>query len=108
MLAADPATATTEVVDIDDGPAIIEVGDVDDGPPGVLPADLAAATTKVGDVDGGPLAGVLLAGPTVATSHHRSWRRRWRAPRGCCRQVWQWPPLKLETSMAGPPGGFSR
>jgi hypothetical protein len=34
VLAADPATATIEVVDVDDGSAITEVGDVDDGPPG--------------------------------------------------------------------------
>jgi hypothetical protein len=49
------------------------------GPLGVLPAGPAAATIGVGDVNGGP-------------------------PGGCCRQVRQWPPPELETSMAGPLG----
>jgi hypothetical protein len=49
------------------------------GPMWVLAADPTAATTNVKDVDGGP-------------------------PGGCWRQVRQRPPLKLETSMAGPLG----
>jgi hypothetical protein len=31
-----------------------------------------------------------------------NWRRRWRAPWGCWRQVQQRSPLKLKTLMAGP------
>jgi hypothetical protein len=34
-------------------------------------------------------------------------KRRWRTPRGCCRQVRQQSPPKLETSLAGPLGVLS-
>jgi hypothetical protein len=57
--------------------ATTEAGDVDGGPPGVLAVGPIAATTEAGDVDGGP-------------------------PGVCWWQVRQWPPPKLETSMAGP------
>jgi hypothetical protein len=43
----------------------------------------ATATTEVEDVDGGPL-GVLVG--RSDSGHHRSCRRRWRAPWGCWRQ----------------------
>jgi hypothetical protein len=95
------------------------------GPLGVLLASPAAATTGVGDVDGEPPGGAVVRS---GSSHHRSWRRRWRAlrevlsagpaavttdvgevngrpPMGCWRQVQQRPPPELETSMAGPLGG---
>jgi hypothetical protein len=72
----------------------------------------------------GPRGGV---GSRSGSSHHRSWRRRWRGPwgalaagpaaattevedvdggppRGCYRDFWQWPPPKLETSMVDPLG----
>jgi hypothetical protein len=119
-------------------------------PWGVLSASPAAATIGVGDVDGGPLGGcwrqirqrpppeleTLMSDPLggvggrSGSGHHRSWRRRWRAPwgvlaagpaatttkvedvdggppGGCWRQVRQRPPTKLETSMAGPWGLLS-
>jgi hypothetical protein len=49
------------------------------GPLGVLAAGPAAATTEVEDVNGGP-------------------------PGGCRRQIRQWSPTKLKTSMAAPWG----
>jgi hypothetical protein len=49
------------------------------GPLGVLPAGPAVATTRVGDVDGGAPRG---AAGRSDSDHHRSWRRRWRAPGG--------------------------
>jgi hypothetical protein len=69
------------------------------GPLGVLPAGPATATTGVGGVDSGSLGG---AAGRSGSGYHRSWRRRWRAPWGCCRQVQQRPPPELETLMAGP------
>jgi hypothetical protein len=57
--------------------SIIGVGNVDGGPLGVLLAGTAAATTGVGDVDGGP---PRAAADRSGSGHHRSWRRRWRAP----------------------------
>jgi hypothetical protein len=49
------------------------------GPLGVLAVGPAVATTEVGDVDGGTPGG---AGDRSDNGHHRSWRRRWRAPWG--------------------------
>jgi hypothetical protein len=71
--------------------ATIEHGDVNGGPLGVLSGFPVAATTEAKDVDGRPLGG---AGGRADIGHHRSWRRQWWAPWGCCWDVRQQPPLK--------------
>jgi hypothetical protein len=66
---------------------------------GVLAACPAATTTKVEALRVGPW-GVLAACPTAATTEVEDVIG---GPiGGCWRQVRQWPPLKLKTSMAGP------
>jgi hypothetical protein len=69
---------------------------------GVLAAGPAAATTEVECVDGGAL-GVLATGPVAATIDVGDVDGG--PPRGCCRHVRQWPPLKLKTSIGDPLGG---
>jgi hypothetical protein len=111
VLSGFPATVTTNVEDVDDGPPggcwrqvrqrpppVLKTSMV--GPLGVLVASPTAATTDVKDVDGGPPGGCCrdfqqrpppmlktsMAGPLrgdggrSGSGHHRSWRRRWRAP----------------------------
>jgi hypothetical protein len=103
------AAATTGAGDVDGGPlwvlaaspatATIEAGDIDGGPLGVLSGFSAAATTGAEDVDGGAPVG---AGDRSGNGYHRSWRHRWQAPWGCCRDFRQWPPPELKTSMMDP------
>jgi hypothetical protein len=110
LLAVGPAAATIGVGDIDGGPSEGCWWQVRQRPPpeletlmmdplGVLAAGLTAATTRVGDINGGPL-GVLSVGPATATTGVGDIDGG--PPGGCCRQVRQWPPSELETSMAPP------